>query len=301
MFTSFKEIESFVLGQNMKKRIALANAHDEPALSAVVHARRRGVVEGTLIGKKDEIIQMLHDMGENESDYEIIDFEGEELESAKIAIKLVKEGKADIPMKGILQTSNFARAILNRETGLIPASGRRLVSQCGIFEYEGRFVMITDAAININPDVDTQIGIVENALPVAKALGIDCPKVAVLSAVENVTEKMPSTVTAAEIAKRGVEGCVISGPLALDGAISMESVKHKSIQDPVAGQADILLVPFIEIGNVLYKACTYIAGKTMASTICGAACPVVITSRADTPDSKYYSILMAVLRCIKGC
>ena len=89
-------------------------------------------------------------------------------------------------------------------------------------------------------------------------------------------------------------------PLALDGAISMESVKHKAIHDPVAGQADILLVPFIEIGNVLYKACTYIAGKTMASTICGASCPVIITSRADTPDSKYYSILMAVLRCLKA-
>ena len=107
------------------------------------------------------------------------------------------------------------------------------------------------------------------------------PKVAVLSAVENVTDKMPSTVTAREIAERGVEGCVISGPLALDGAISMESVKHKAIKDPVAGQADILLVPFIEIGNVLYKACSYIAGKTMASTICGASCPVIITSRAD--------------------
>ena len=173
MFTTFKEIESYVLSQNMKKRIALANAHDEPALSAVVNAKRRGVVEGTLIGKKAEIIQMLHNMGESETDYEIIDFDGEELESAKIAIKLVKEGKADIPMKGILQTSNFARAILNRETGLIPASGRRLVSQCGIFEYEGRFIMITDAAININPDVETQIGIVENALPVAKALGND--------------------------------------------------------------------------------------------------------------------------------
>ena len=150
------------------------------------------------------------------------------------------------------------------------------------------------------PDVDTQIGIVENALPVANALGIECPKVAVLSAVENVTEKMPSTVSAKEIAERGVPGCVISGPLALDGAISMESVKHKAIHDPVAGQADILLVPYIEIGNVLYKACTYIAGKTMASTICGASCPVVITSRADTPDSKYYSILMAVLRCLKA-
>ena len=282
------------------KRIALANAHDEPALSAVVNARRKGVVEGTLVGKKNEIIAMLHEMGESEKDYEIVDFDGEELDAAKLTVQLVREGKADIPMKGILQTSNFARAILNRETGLIPASGKRLVSQCGIFEYEGRFVMITDAAINIAPDVDTQIGIVENALPVANALGIECPKVAVLSAVENVTEKMPSTVSAKEIAERGVPGCIISGPLALDGAISMESVKHKAIHDPVAGQADILLVPYIEIGNVLYKACTYIAGKTMASTICGASCPVVITSRADTPDSKYYSILLAVLRCLKA-
>ena len=281
MLTNFKELENYVLSQNMKKRIALANAHDEPALSAVVNARRKGVVEGTLVGKKDEIIAMLHEMGESENDYEIVDFDGEELEAAKIAVQLVREGKADIPMKGILQTSNFARAILNKETGLIPTGGR-------------------DAAINIAPDVETQIGIVENALPVARALGIDCPKVAVLSAVENVTDKMPSTVSAKAIAERGVEGCVISGPLALDGAISMESVKHKAIHDPVAGQADILLVPFIEIGNVLYKACTYIAGKTMASTICGASCPVIITSRADTPDSKYYSILMAVLRCLKA-
>lgn len=301
MFTNFKELEAYVLSHKNKKRIVLANAHDEPALSAVVNAHRRGVVDGTLLGKKDEILALLREMNEDPAEYEIVDFDGPELDAAKAAVQLVREGKADIPMKGILQTSSFAKAILNRETGLIPASGRRLVSQCGIFEYEGRFIMITDAAININPDVETQIGIVENALPVAKALGNDCPKVAVLSAVENVTEKMASTVTAAEIAKRGVPGCIISGPLALDGAISMESVKHKAIHDPVAGQADILLVPFIEIGNVLYKACTYIAGKTMASTICGASCPVVITSRADTPDSKYYSILMAVLRCIKGC
>lgn len=300
MFTNFKELEAYVLAQNTKKRIALANAHDEPALSAVVNAKRKGVVEGTLIGKQDMIIDMLHEMGEDEKDYEIINFDGEELEAAKIAVKLVREGKADIPMKGILQTSSFAKAILNRETGLIPEGSRRLVSQVGIFEYEGRFMMITDAAINIAPDVETQIGIVENALPVAKALGNDCPKVAVLSAVETYNEKMPSTVSAAEIAKRGIPGCIVSGPLALDGAISMESVKHKSIKNPVAGQADILLVPVIEVGNVLYKSITYIAGKTMASSICGASCPVIITSRADTPDSKYYSILLAVLRCLKA-
>ena len=296
MFTNFKELEAYVLSHKNKKRIVLANAHDEPALSAVVNAHRRGVVDGTLLGKKDEILALLREMNEDPAEYEIVDFDGPELDAAKAAVQLVREGKADIPMKGILQTSSFAKAILNRETGLIPASGRRLVSQCGIFEYEGRFMMITDAAIHIAPDVDTQIGIVENALPVANALGVELPKVAVLSAVENVTEKMPS----AEIAKRGIPGCVVSGPLALDGAISMESVKHKGIHDPVAGQADILLVPFIEIGNVLYKSITYIAGKTMASTICGASCPVIITSRADTPDSKYYSILLAVLRCLKA-
>jgi phosphate butyryltransferase len=295
MFTNFKELEAYVLSHKNKKRIVLANAHDEPALSAVVNAHRRGVVDGTLLGRKDEILALLREMNEDPAEYEIVDFDGPELDAAKAAVQLVREGKADIPMKGILQTSS-----LNRETGLIPASGRRLVSQCGIFEYEGRFMMITDAAINIAPDVDTQIGIVENALPVANALGVELPKVAVLSAVENVTEKMPSTVSAAEIAKRGIPGCVVSGPLALDGAISMESVKHKGIHDPVAGQADILLVPFIEIGNVLYKSITYIAGKTMASTICGASCPVIITSRADTPDSKYYSILLAVLRCLKA-
>ena len=300
MFTNFSELEAYVLSQNSKKRIALANAHDEPALSAVVHAKRKGVVEGTLIGKEKEIIDMLHEMGESEKDYEIINFDGEEVEAAKVAVALVKEGKADIPMKGILQTSSFAKAILNKETGLMPANAKRLLSQVGTFEYEGRLMMITDAAINIAPDVETQLGIIKNALPVANALGIDCPKVAVLSAVETYNEKMPSTVSATEVAKAGVEGCIVSGPLALDGTISMESVKHKGIANPVAGRADILLVPMIEVGNVLYKSITYIAGKTMASTICGATCPVIITSRADTPDSKYFSILMAVLRCMKG-
>ena len=145
MFTNFKELEAYVLSHKNKKRIVLANAHDEPALSAVVNAHRRGVVDGTLLGKKDEILALLREMNEDPAEYEIVDFDGPELDAAKAAVQLVREGKADIPMKGILQTSSFAKAILNRETGLIPASGRRLVSQCGIFEYEGRFMMITDA------------------------------------------------------------------------------------------------------------------------------------------------------------
>ena len=301
MITNFNELESFVLSQNIKKKIALANAHDEPALSALVHAKRKGVAEGLLIGKKAEIVDLLHEMGESEADYEIIDMDAPEQEVANKTIQLVREGKADIPMKGLLQTANYAKAVLNREFGLLPSSGKRLISQCGVFEYEGRLMMITDAAINIAPDAETLGGIAENILPLAKVLGNDCPKVAVLSAVEKLNPKMPSTALAEAVVRHGVPGCMLSGPLALDGAISMESVKHKGIvNDPVAGQADILLVPYIEVGNVLYKAITYFAGKTMASSVCGGSHPVIITSRSDTPENKYYSILLAVLRSALG-
>ena len=218
MITSFQELERHVLSHGLRGRIALANAQDEPALAALVRAQRAGAAEGTLIGPADEIARLLRRMGEQVSDYEIVPFTGTELDAAKLAVRTVREGRADMLMKGLLHTADFARAILNRETGLMPQTGRRLLSQCGFFQYDGRIVLITDAAININPDVETQIGIVENTLPVAHALGIETPKVAVLSAVETVSEKMPSTVTAREVARRGIPGCVVSGPLAIDSA-----------------------------------------------------------------------------------
>ena len=220
MITSFQELERHVLSHGLRGRIALANAQDEPALAALVRAQRAGAAEGTLIGPADEIARLLRRMGEQVSDYEIVPFTGTELDAAKLAVRTVREGRADMLMKGLLHTADFARAILNRETGLMPQTGRRLLSQCGFFQYDGRIVLITDAAININPDVETQIGIVENTLPVAHALGIETPKVAVLSAVETVSEKMPSTVTAREVARRGIPGCVVSGPLAIDSALS---------------------------------------------------------------------------------
>ena len=199
MITSFQELERHVLSHGLRGRIALANAQDEPALAALVRAQRAGAAEGTLIGPADEIARLLRGMGEQVSDYEIVPFTGTELDAAKLAVRTVREGRADMLMKGLLHTADFARAILNRETGLMPQTGRRLLSQCGFFQYDGRIVLITDASININPDVETQIGIVENTLPVAYALGIETPKVAVLSAVETVSEKMPSTVTARRV------------------------------------------------------------------------------------------------------
>ena len=300
MLKNFKELETYVLSRPAKKRIALVNAHDESSLRAVVRARRSGAAEGTLIGHCEEITALLRGMGESEQSYEIIPFDGPELDAAKLAVQLVHEGAADFPMKGLLHTAPFARAILNRETGLMPQTGRRLMSQCGFFEYAGRIVMITDAAINIHPDIDTQIGIVENTLPVAHALGIEHPRVAVLSAVETVSDKMPSTVTAREIARRGIAGCLVSGPLALDSALSLESARSKSIHDPVAGQADILLVPFVEMGDIMYKTCSYISGRTMGSTIFGASCPVIINSRTDSDSTKYVSILLAVLCALQA-
>lgn len=206
MITSFQELERHVLSHGLRGRIALANAQDEPALAALVRAQRAGRRRVRLSARPTEIARLLRRMGEQVSDYEIVPFTGTELDAAKLAVRTVREGRADMLMKGLLHTADFARAILNRETGLMPQTGRRLLSQCGFFQYDGRIVLITDAAININPDVETQIGIVENTLPVAHALGIETPKVAVLSAVETVSEKMPSTVTAREVARRGIPG-----------------------------------------------------------------------------------------------
>ncbi len=300
MIKNFKELEEYVLSNQIKKsRIVLVNAHDEPALSALVNARRNGVVEGILLGDAEKIVDMLHEIGESEKDYEIINCIGEELDVAKAGIQLIYEGKADIPMKGILQTSNYTRAILAKEFQLIPAGG--LISLTSAFEYNDRLIILTDCGINIDPDADKKINIIKNALPMAAALGIENPKVAILSAVEKPSPKILSTQEALDITARGVEGCTVSGPLALDGAISEESAKHKGINDPVAGHADILVMPDLDAGNICFKAITYIAGKSIASTISGVKCPVVITSRADTPESKYYSILLSALRVIKGC
>lgn len=151
MITSFQELERHVLSHGLRGRIALANAQDEPALAALVRAQRAGAAEGTLIGPADEIARLLRRMGEQVSDYEIVPFTGTELDAAKLAVRTVREGRADMLMKGLLHTADFARAILNRETGLMPQTGRRLLSQCGFFQYDGRIVLITDARSTLTP------------------------------------------------------------------------------------------------------------------------------------------------------
>ena len=237
MYRNFKEMEDYLLSNGIKKTIALANAQDDVALEALVHAKKTGIVDAILIGDTKKIKSLLEAMNENKSDYTIIECD-DERESANLACNLIKEGKADIPMKGLMQTSNFMKAILNKELGFFKEGS--LLSQATLLQFkeENRFLIITDCAVNISPDLSAKGKITANAIKLAHSLGIEKPNIAFLSAVEKVNPKIVSTVDAKELADManagafGEIGCA-AGPLALDNAISEEAAKHKGIDSPV--------------------------------------------------------------------
>ena len=219
--------------------------------------------------------------------------------AAAKAVSLVKTGEADALMKGIMDTAVLLKAALNKETGI---NAGRLVSHVAVMELPTyhKLLMVTDAAINIAPDIPAKLDIIANAAEAAHAIGIPNPKVALLAAVEKVNwEKMPCTAEAAIITqmnRRGqVKGCLVDGPLALDNAVSAESARIKKIDSEVAGDADILVVPDIEAGNVLYKSLVDLGRAKCAAIVMGAAAPVVLTSRADTAETKLASIALAAL------
>ena len=189
MFRNFTEIENYVLSNKIKKVVALANAQDEYALSALVYAHKKGIVDAVLIGDVPKIKELLIKFGENPSDYEYISSDDEK-KSAELAVSLVKEKQADIPMKGLMMTSSFMRAILDKEKGLIEED--HLLSQASVIENknENRFMVFTDCAVNISPDVNAKIKITQNAIGIMKKLGVDSPKIAVLSALEKVNPKI---------------------------------------------------------------------------------------------------------------
>lgn len=297
MFRNFKEVEQYILNNCNSRKIALCGAHDEPALSAVVAAVKKGVASAVLIGDKSKIKSMLLEFNENPEKYDIIDMP-EEQDSAREAIRMVKSGEADIPMKGLMQTSTYMRAILNKETGIIPP-GKKL-SECTVFEYPDRdsFMFVTDCAVNISPSVDEKVSIVDNAVELAKKFGFDDIKVAALSPLEKVNEKIQSTVDADELSNREWKDCIVYGPLALDNAVSEEAAQHKGIENPVAGKADILLAADLGMGNVIHKSLSYFAHLNTAGALCGTEYPVIMTSRTDTAESKYNSILVAILQSI---
>ena len=278
-------------------RLAVAVAQDSYVLDAVVQAAELGIVAPVLVGDREQIEQILVDLKADPRAYRIVD-EADKTEACMIAARLVRDGEADFLMKGIVDTAVIMRAILNRDNGLRTG---RMISDVLALEIEGydHLFLVTDPAMSIAPTLEQKADLVRNAVDIAHALGNDNPKVAVLAAVEKVNEKMPCTVDAAELEamnERGeLEGCVVQGPLQFDNAVSVEAAKHKGIAGKVAGNADIMLVPDIEAGNMLVKAAEFFGHAKKAGVIVGAKAPVALTSRASSAESKLYTIAIARL------
>lgn len=279
------------------KTLAVACAQDEDVLLAVENARKAGIAEAILIGNKAEIEAIANRQNIDLKNYEIEDLP-DLAEASLRAVALVSNGKAHLVMKGLVDTAIILKAVLNKEVGL--RTGNAL-SHVAVFDVPNfpRLLFVTDAAMNIAPDVETKRMIIENSLDVAKALDIELPNVGVICAKEKVNDKMPATVDAAELVRMNqegiIKGCKVGGPFALDNAVSEEAARIKGIKDPMGGKVDILMCPTIEAGNVLYKALTFLAGARSAGIIVGAKAPVVLTSRADDDDSKLNSIALGVL------
>ena len=296
MVRSFNEVLEKVKSSEIKK-VAVAVAQDEPVLEAIKEAKAKGLAEAILVGDENEIKALAEKLDMDLSLYEVI-HEANPSKAALKAVELVSTGKADMVMKGLVDTANFLRAVLNKEVGLRTG---KLMSHVAVFEIPAfdRLIFMTDAAFNMYPDLKAKIDILNNAVKVAHAVGIDMPKVAPICAVEVVNPDMPATVDASILSKmsdRGqIKGCIVDGPLALDNALSEEAAAHKKVSGPVAGKADIMLLPNIDSANVMYKTLTYTTDSKNGGILVGTSAPVILTSRADSFETKVNSIALAAL------
>lgn len=279
------------------KTVAVAAGHQAEVMLASLDAEVAGLAEVILVGDSTQIREIADTEGFDISRMEVIHVPRSR-EAAYNVMKLVSEGKADIAMKGKVETSDFLRAALSRELALRTG---RLFTHVAAFEIPefDRLIFISDAGVVVAPDLEQKVEIVQNAIHVAHALDINLPRVAVLAATEVVNPKIPTTLDAANLSKmadRGqIKGGLVDGPLALDNAISPESARIKGIRSEVAGYADILIAPDIEAGNVLAKAITYFAQGKMAGVVVGARCPIILPSRSDTREAKLVSLALGVM------
>ncbi|HMO28670.1 phosphate acetyltransferase [Enterovirga sp.] len=276
---------------------AVAHPCDESSLAGAVDAAELGIIIPILVGPKRRIQAAAEKAKLDISPFEIVDAEHSQ-QSAEKAVALVREARAAMLMKGSLSTDELLAAVVRRDTGL--RTGRRL-SHCFIMDVPNHptVLVITDAAINIFPTLEDKVDIAQNAIDFARAVGISEPKVAILSATEKINPKLQSTVEAAALCKmatRGqITGGILDGPLALDNAISPEAARIKGLSGPVAGQADILLVPDLEAGNVLAKSLSFLMEADSAGIVLGARVPITLTSRADSVQSRLASCAVAAL------
>lgn len=279
--------------------LAVAGAENETALAAVAHARRVGIAHAVLVGAAAGIRARLAALGEDPALYRVEDAR-DDGDAARRAVALVRAGEASVLMKGRVQTADLLRAVLDRAAGLREGS---LLSDVVVADHPlaeaPRLLGVTDGGVNVAPTLAQKREILLNAVALFARLGHPLPKVACLCAVETVTRAMPHTEDARALAEANADGeipgCVVSGPLALDNALSEDAARAKGIDHPVAGRADVLLVPTIEAGNALGKAFTYLAKRPVAHVIVGARAPVLIPSRVERAEDKLCSIALGVL------
>ncbi len=300
MIENFDEVFSTIKEKGPKK-IAVACADDVDILKAVDNAKRQGIAEAVLVGNEDSIKEKALTAGVDLEGYEIINIK-DMTEASMKAVELVSSGEAHMLMKGLVDTSIFLKSVLNKEVGLRTGN---VLSHVALFEIPRyhKLLVVTDAAMNIAPDLDAKKMIIENTLMVTKSLGIEKAKVAVLCAKEKVNPKMSATIEADKLQKMSeageIEGCDVAGPLALDNAVSKEAAELKGITNLVAGDADVLMTPDIEAGNILYKSLGFLAKTKGAGIIVGTTAPVILTSRADDDETKLNSIALGALMAVE--
>lgn len=292
-----KKLEDLIkTAQKQKKmKLAVAVAQDKDVLISVAEAQRMGIIHAVLIGDKKRIIAISDELNIKLTDAEIVDI-SDISEAAAEAVKMVSEGNADFLMKGSVDTSILLKAVLDKDFGLRTG---RLLSHIMVYEISSyhKLLFLTDGGMNIQPDVEAKKTIIKNAIIAAKALGNNEVKVACLAAKEKVSSKMQATVDGADLKHASEEGffgggVTVEGPIAFDLAVSNEAAEIKGYKSPIAGETDVILVPTIEVGNGIGKALTYMANAKSAGVIMGAKVPVVLTSRADSSETKLYSIAL---------
>lgn len=297
MLKSFEEILQAVTEQP-RRRLAVANALSVASLQAALRAQKLDIADPVLFGDQPEMERLAEANDLDLSSAEIVNV-ASELAAAREATLTVREGRADLLMKGYLHTDDFLRAVLDKETGL---RSDYIMSHVFLLELSDRLLLVTDGAMNIAPDLVTKSAIIMNAVYLAHLLGNECPKVGVLAATELVNPKMPATLEAAALSTMELRSqfpqCIVDGPFALDNAVSVEAARLKKIPGEVAGQCDILLVPNLEAGNALAKSWAFLAGGRIAGVLIGATAPVVLTSRADSEEAQMHSIATAVLMAL---
>ncbi len=279
------------------KILVVACAADEHVLEAVEMARINNIINGILVGDEMKIKSILTNLKININNFTYIN-ETDNIEACNISVKLVSENDDYFLMKGLVDSSIILRAALNKEFGL---RTKNRISHVSVIEVptHDKLIFMSDGAMNIAPTLDEKRQIIENSVLIANAVGLENPNVGIICAVEKVNPQMEATIHAQELAKMNrskiITNCIVDGPFAFDNAISKEAALHKGIKSPIAGDVDIFIMPQIEAGNIFYKTLMFLASAKGASVIAGATKPIVLTSRADSTKSKYYSIALAAL------